>query len=234
MNESVNAADTPRPKRGLRFGLQAAFVVMCLVAAFIAGRATMHGELTRLRQEAEAQRALAEQERQARNEAEAAKQAAELARRRLETAREQLLKDVAKGATKPKDPDAVAAETPADKETSNQDERFRRLVVGTWQDDYQGKRTMTLREDGTGTMVVELEGVKAILFAPRLQFEMDWSVERGRLKKRTLRGEPAAQVQLILKTMGDRVDEPILELTEGRLLLLDKDGQTKYDWRRVP
>jgi len=39
-----------------------------------------------------------------------------------------------------------------------QDEPFRRLVVGTWQDEYQGKRTMRLREDGTGKMVVELDG----------------------------------------------------------------------------
>ena len=119
-------------------------------------------------------------------------------------------------------------------DSSDGDERLRQLAIGTWQDDYEGKRTMTLREDGTATMVVELTGMKAMLFAPRLQFEMEWSVANGRLKKRTLRGEPATQVQLILQTMGDRVDEPILELTADRLLLLDKDGQTKYDWRRQP
>jgi hypothetical protein len=39
-------------------------------------------------------------------------------------------------------------------------------------------------------------------------------------------------VNMILKMMGDRVDEPILELTRDRLLLLDKDGETRYDWRR--
>lgn len=113
------------------------------------------------------------------------------------------------------------------------DEQFRRLVVGTWQDEYQGRRTMTLKDDGTGTMVVELDGLKGKLFAPRLEFEMVWSVAEGRLKKRTLKGEPATTVQLILKAMGDRVDERILELTPDRLLLLDKDGKTKYDWRRV-
>ena len=118
-------------------------------------------------------------------------------------------------------------------QTDVQDQQSRRLVVGTWQDEYQGKRTMTLQEDGTGKMVVELDGLKAKLFAPRLEFEMVWAVEKGRLKKRTLQGEPAVTVQLILKTMGDRVDEPILELTQDRLLLLDKDGKTTYDWRRV-
>lgn len=114
------------------------------------------------------------------------------------------------------------------------DDQSRRLVVGTWQDEYQGKRTMTLQEDGTGKMVVELDGLKARLFAPRLEFDMVWSVDKGRLNKRTIKGEPAVTVQLILKTLGDRVDERIVELTQDRLLLLDKDGKTKYDWRRVP
>jgi hypothetical protein len=118
-------------------------------------------------------------------------------------------------------------------EASQRDAEFRRLVVGTWEDDYQGKRTMTVREDGTATMVVELTGLKASLFASRLEFQMTWTIQEGRLQKRTTGGEPAAKVGLILKTMGDRVDEPILELTEDRLILLDEDGKTRYRWQRV-
>jgi hypothetical protein len=114
------------------------------------------------------------------------------------------------------------------------DRRLRRQVVGTWQDEYQGKRTLTLRADGTGTMVVELNGLRAALVAPRLEFNIAWSVAHGRLKKHSLGGKPAAQVGMILKTMGDTVDEPILELTGSRLRLLDQDGKTKYDWRRMP
>jgi hypothetical protein len=116
---------------------------------------------------------------------------------------------------------------------ANPDEQRRRMVLGVWEDDYQGHRTMTLLEDGTGTMVVELSGWRAAMSAARLRFDMEWSVESGRLKKRTVGGEPAAQVQMILKTMGDRVDEPIVELTPDRLVLLDADGKTKYHWRRV-
>lgn len=112
------------------------------------------------------------------------------------------------------------------------DARLRRLVVGTWADEYKGKRTMTVRPDGTATMVVELEGLNALL-GSRLRFDMEWAIEDGRLKKRTIGGEPSGRVNLILKAMGDRVDEPILELSEERLLLLDGDGRTRYDWRRV-
>lgn len=113
------------------------------------------------------------------------------------------------------------------------DEQFRKLAVGTWQDDYQGKRTLTLQENGRGTMVVELGGLKAALVAPRLKFDIEWSVQGGRLKKRSLGGEPATQVGMILKSMGDTVDEPILELSDNRLVLLDADCRTRYAWQRV-
>lgn len=128
---------------------------------------------------------------------------------------------------------AISDGEPSLRSAASNDDRFRKLVLGTWQDDYQGKRTLTLREDGTGTMVVELSGLKATLVGPRLAFNMEWSIAGGRLKKHSLGGEPAAQVNMILKTMGDTVDEQILELTEDRLLLLDRDGKTKYDWRRL-
>ena len=121
----------------------------------------------------------------------------------------------------------------AQSQSTTSDTSQRNLVLGTWQDEYQGKRTMTLNEDGTGTMVVELSGWRAAMSASRLTFNMKWSVENGHLKKQTISGEPEAQVKMILSMMGDHVDEPILELTEDRLLLLDKDGKTKYDWKRV-
>ena len=126
-----------------------------------------------------------------------------------------------------------SAPEPARSEPIDADGRYRRLVVGTWQDEYQGKRTMTLNADGTGTMIVELRGWRATLSAPRLKFNMKWSVENGHLKKQTVSGEPETQVKIILNTMGDHVDEPIMELTENRLLLLDQDGKTKYDWKRL-
>ena len=46
-------------------------------------------------------------------------------------------------------------------------------------------------------------------------------------------GEPEARVNLILKTMGNLSEYKILELTDDRALLLDADGTTQYDWRRI-
>jgi hypothetical protein len=116
---------------------------------------------------------------------------------------------------------------------SGPDAEQRRLIIGTWEDHYQGKRTMTVRADGTATMIVELSGAKAVLYASRLRFDMVWSLDQGRLKKRTVGGEPAGRVKLILNLMGNQVNEPILELTDERLVLLDENGRTRYEWKRV-
>jgi hypothetical protein len=92
---------------------------------------------------------------------------------------------------------------------------------------------MTLNPDGTATMLVELNGMQAMLFASKLRFDMKWSLKDRTLTKTTVSEEPADKVNLILNTMGNTSDEAILEVNEEHLLLLDKDGKTKYDWTRV-
>lgn len=112
------------------------------------------------------------------------------------------------------------------------DDRTRRRLLGTWEDDYQGRRTMTLNGDGTGTMQVELSGLQAALFAARLRFDLRWSLDGKALTKKTVGGEPADKVNLILNSLGNTAADTILEMTDDRLLLLDRDGKTRYDWRR--
>ena len=46
-------------------------------------------------------------------------------------------------------------------------------------------------------------------------------------------GVASPVLKLIGPLMDDRVDEPVLKLSEDRLLLLDRDGKTVYDWTRV-
>ena len=140
--------------------------------------------------------------------------------------------------THPSHNDGIANVTPPtnsieDVKPESEEEKTRRMLLGVWQDDYQGKRTMTLNEDGSGTMLVELSGAQAFLFASKLRFDMTWLLDGKKLTKKTVGGEPADKVNLILSTMGDTADDTLLEVTDDRLLLLDKDGTTKYDWRRV-
>ena len=113
------------------------------------------------------------------------------------------------------------------------DESYRQLILGTWQDEYQGKRFLTVREDGTATMLVQPNGLAAKLFAERMMFEETWHLEAGQVTFHAVGGEPAGRVNLILQTMGDSSHYQIMRLTQEQMLLQDADGQTTYDWRRV-
>lgn len=112
------------------------------------------------------------------------------------------------------------------------DERLRARMTGEWEDDYQGKRRLTVQPGGTGTMVVELDGIGKKLFAARMSFDVEWNVADGHVTMKTLGGEPRSKVQLVLKLYGNEARYKILELTSDRMLLLDGDGKTRYDWRR--
>jgi len=123
--------------------------------------------------------------------------------------------------------DGENPETPHDP-----DDRSRKAILGDWQDEYHGKRHLTVRDDGTGTMLVEPDGIGKRLFAAELKFELEWTVSDGHVTLTMIRGEPKSKVQLILKLYGQEAEYKILELTDERMLLLDADGKTRYDWRR--
>jgi hypothetical protein len=130
-------------------------------------------------------------------------------------------------------PVAVAAIGSSTGAASLEDARLSRLAVGTWHDSYQGERTLILRADGTATMVVELTGWKARLFTPRLELDIVWSIEDGKMHRRTVGGRPADKVAFVNQRAGVAVAEPILDITSGRMVLLDQDGSRRYTWRRA-
>lgn len=117
--------------------------------------------------------------------------------------------------------------------TGQSDEQLRRAAVGTWQDFYHGTRTLTLREDGTATMVVEFGGLKARLFTPRLRLDLTWTIENGRMTRRTLGGDPEDKVQFVVDRVGGLAVETILDLGAARMLLAEPDGSQRYQWQRV-
>lgn len=113
------------------------------------------------------------------------------------------------------------------------EERGRRQVVGDWEDDYQGHRRLTVHADGRATMVVEPSGMGRKLFAERLQFDIEWSFADGKIVMVTTGGEPKSKTNLIINLYGTRAEYKLLSLNEKELVLLDADGKTKYEWRRV-
>lgn len=114
-----------------------------------------------------------------------------------------------------------------------QDAKWRDLVLGTWQDHYEGTRTLTVRPDGTAFMLVELEGWKATMFTPRLNIETSWSIENGRFHRQIVGGHPADKVDFVKRRVGDRASDRIIHIDADEMTLVDQDGRTRYSWKRL-
>lgn len=106
-------------------------------------------------------------------------------------------------------------------------------MLGVWEDDYEGHRILTLRPDGTGTMVVELKGMAAMVFAKKMTFQEEWSVENQRVTMNAVSGEPTAQVKIVLTMFGDTLVQRIESVTSDRMILIEEPKGTRFEWRRV-
>ena len=113
------------------------------------------------------------------------------------------------------------------------EERQRKMVRGMWEDHYEGHRVLTIREDGTALMVVELAGVGAFLFGPRLEFDIDWQLINGRVILHTNGGRPEKKARAILSLHTDHAEYYLDDLNEGHLVLRDMKSAKKFEWKRV-
>ncbi len=120
-----------------------------------------------------------------------------------------------------------------DDSATTDDQRLRKLIVGTWQQSYYGKRLLTVLPDGQAKMVIRPDSVWAFAFGQQIDLDMFWSIENGRIDYGYKGGTPEDKVALAAKTWGDRWDEKILELTDSRLVLLCSDGETRSEWERA-
>lgn len=111
-------------------------------------------------------------------------------------------------------------------------ESQRAKLVGTWQDNYRAKRTLTLRPDGTATMHCELQGLHR-LFAHELWFEHAWTLEGDQLELHVVGGEPKAKIDFVVKLKGERMRQTVLAVTSDRLHVYDETEATEFHWRRT-
>lgn len=106
-------------------------------------------------------------------------------------------------------------------------------LLGVWRDYYRGERTLTLNADGTGQMVVVLAGFAKKMFAERLSFEVDWSLDGDLLIMETRSGQPESKFQLIRKLYGDRAEYNLLSVDPQLMRWRDAGGKTEYEWSRL-
>lgn len=105
-------------------------------------------------------------------------------------------------------------------------------LLGTWEQDKFGRRRLTILPEGKAKMLIEPSGAWSLAFGPKLEAEMFWSIERGRIIYGMTSGTPAAKYEIAVKAWGDRWNESLTELTDTRLVVTADDGTVSV-WQRV-
>ena len=129
--------------------------------------------------------------------------------------------------TRPIVPDVQPAEV-AEPEVASE----KPSVLGFWRDEFYGKRVFQFREDGTGTMVIELDSIGKVIYGPQLKFFLDWSIDDGVLKMKMTGGEPASAFSAA-KIFGESSEQRIENLGESEMRLRSLDSGKLYIHRRV-
>lgn len=112
------------------------------------------------------------------------------------------------------------------------DEQYRSRIIGLWEQENHGHRTLDVRADGTALMVVQPEPAWQILFGERLEFDVRWAVRNGRLETTVVAARPGATARAARQMYGDHHVSPILVLNDTLMRLNDEEGEEHTPWHR--
>jgi hypothetical protein len=108
---------------------------------------------------------------------------------------------------------------------------FARLL-GQWTDEFYGERTLTFRDDGTGTMHLKLDPVSRLLYGDEVSFEFAWTLTGDDLHFIMTGGEPAQTAESLSRLFGKTSDKRIELLDEQVMHLRSLDSGKLYVHRR--
>lgn len=109
----------------------------------------------------------------------------------------------------------------------------KRALLGSWFDEFYGKRTFTFHDDGTAVMTLELDTLGALLYGPKLTFFIDWTLTNDVLTMKMTGGEPQGTATSVAKLFGETSEQRIESIAPDELHLRSLDSQKLYVHKRV-
>lgn len=111
-------------------------------------------------------------------------------------------------------------------------DQFKKAILGSWKQYSFGHRLLHVKEDGTATIDVKLDGLFAIYIGEKFRLDIEWSITGDELVFKTTGGTPKSSVDAVTSFYGDKRVYRILEINEKQILLKDEDEE-KTPWDRV-
>lgn len=106
-------------------------------------------------------------------------------------------------------------------------------LAGCWRDGFCGQRTLTLKPDGSATMLLELDFAGRLLYGRTLEFDLNWSLEGSTLSFEILTGRPVDAAKSAMKLWGEAFDYRLELVDNENLHGWASDDSMLYKLRRI-
>jgi len=119
--------------------------------------------------------------------------------------------------------------TPPDQLTP---EQIRKIVAGQWTSQYYGTRYLTVRNDGTATILFKANTMASMVVGSRLKIEYTWEYDpdKERVIFTMVDGGPESGIEYVRKLWGNQQRQDVLHVSANELHLRDLDGKTEHHW----
>ncbi|MCH9655229.1 MAG: hypothetical protein K0U86_09730 [Planctomycetes bacterium] len=107
-------------------------------------------------------------------------------------------------------------------------------LVGKWeQTKSTRKQILTIKENGTATMVIEPQGIWKAMLGNQVTINIKWSLNAAKLTLRTVGGSPENKLEYINQVWGNEFVREIHSIEDKMFTLRDNEGDVSQKWIRT-
>ncbi len=131
---------------------------------------------------------------------------------------------------------APAADVASEPSDADRDAELRLMILGRWSTQASGgTRVIGNRADGTASLEVTFDFFAGLLYGEKVQFDLQWSLERGELTYTMQGGRPAAAAARVMADHGRQATYAFRSIAPNRMHLTRIDEPAGDNiWTRIP
>ena len=107
-------------------------------------------------------------------------------------------------------------------------------LVGKWeQTKSSSKQILTIKENGTATMLIEPQGLWTAVLGKQVSIDIEWSLDAATLTLRAVGGKPENKLDYIKQLWGSEFVREINSIEDKMFTLRDDKGDVSQKWIRT-
>ncbi|QDV50510.1 hypothetical protein [Gimesia fumaroli] len=107
-------------------------------------------------------------------------------------------------------------------------------LVGKWeQTKSSSKQILTIKENGTATMLIEPQGLWTAVLGKQVTIDIEWSLNAATLTLRAVGGKPENKLDYIRQLWGSEFVREINSIEDKMFTLRDNKGDVSQKWIRT-